>query len=161
MVLQCESSPLVLVVLISGHQGQPCEQEAVTRMCEFAFRSNFSPWTTNTDWVHKAGYPSASLRLGSCVVECVCTLCFLFKEKGCWLSVYRQVETLTQHVHGHFGLHRPELGGVLGMTCQLPPVISAQSGDPLGGSGKTNKMWRTKDRMCIITLTKLRTHTLL
>lgn len=47
------------------------------------------------------------------------------------MSAHRHVETLTVHVHGQCGLHRPEKGGVLGMTCQLPPIVRAQSCDPL------------------------------
>lgn len=55
------------------------------------------------------------------------------------MSLYGQVETLTVHAHGHCGLHRPEKGGVLGMTCQLSPIVRAQSGDSLKGNRKTRE----------------------
>lgn len=58
------------------------------------------------------------------------------KQRGCWLSLYRHVETLTVHVHGHCGLHRPEKDRVAGVTYQLPPVVRAQGDDPLRGNRK-------------------------
>lgn len=58
------------------------------------------------------------------------------KQRGCWLSLSGHVETLTVHVHGHCGLHRPEKDGVAGVTCQLPPVVRAQGDDPLRGNRK-------------------------
>lgn len=67
------------------------------------------------------------------------------KLRGCWLSLYRHVETLTVHVHGHCALHRPQKGGVAGATCQLPPVVRAQGDDPLRGNrqkwGKKNILY--------------------
>lgn len=74
------------------------------------------------------------VRLSVFVCQCV-----FVKQMGCWLSLYRQVETLTVHAHGHCGLHRPERGGVVGVTCQLPPVVRAQSSDPLRGNTKERR----------------------
>lgn len=73
----------------------------------------------------------------------VCQRVFV-KQRGCWLSLYWHVETLTVHAHGRCGLHRPERGGVVGVTCQLPPVVRAQSSDPLRGNRKGRRRERGK-----------------
>lgn len=70
----------------------------------------------NTHWEPDTLPPRGSVPVLFYVpVKCCCC---------CW-----QVETLTVHTHCHCRLQRPEECCVLGMTCQLPPIVRAQSGD--------------------------------
>lgn len=113
------------------------ELEAVTlmlssRRCDFAFRLNVSPWTANADWARRAERPPVSPRSGSCAVDCVSWVAvFLSNKKGGVDCHFKDIaETLTEHPHGHSGLRGTGRGRAAGVTCQLPPVVIAQSGDP-------------------------------
>lgn len=61
--------------------------------CDFAFSSNVFPCTANTDWVHKAGYPRATLRFCSCAVECMLLFFFSLQREG----VDRQFKDRLRH----------------------------------------------------------------